>query len=312
MSKLSAIPIISLIAFSVVAGQCGSATTAGQNAETSAGPAIKVMESFARASVPNGAVYMHLMNEGGADDALISVETDAAETAELHESKMDENGVMRMSPLSRVNLPTGGSAVLEPGGMHVMLIGMKEGVAQGDNISLTLNFEKSGSQTVEVEVTEGVTPEQSHEGHEQEAEDDIAQGHETDASTTITPQPQVFQVVVAAYLMDTAGFHAMDERLNEEGRIEASDADVINRVSRVLTVTDWPEELKPQVEALQTILAQYAEVLSNDDVEAAKLLASQVHEAQHDLSHAIGSWVSGHSGEQGEAESHEHEEGHGD
>ncbi len=298
MSKLSTILIILLVSLSLIA--CGGATTtppaesqdtiADEGAAPPNGPVIKVMEPFARASMPNGAVYMHLMNEGDADDRLISAETDVAETVELHETKIDENQVMRMRSIDAVELPAGGSATLEPGGIHVMLMGLKEELATGDTFELTLNFEQSGSQTIQIEVQEGMT--MDHDMEEADATAEHSHGSEDHAaSSAVAMQAQVFKAVVAAYLMDTAGFHGMDERLNDEGQIEASDAGTVNRVNRVLAVVDWPEELNLQVEELQAVLTQYAEALSNDDIEAAKPLATQAHEAQHDLYHDIEHWT---------------------
>ncbi len=119
---------------------------------------IMVMEPFARASIPNGAAYMMLMNEGESDDTLVSAETDVAETVELHETTIDENEVMSMRPVEGgITIPAGGSATLEPGGLHVMLLGIQEELAVGDTFELTLNFEQAGSQTVTVEVAEGMT-----------------------------------------------------------------------------------------------------------------------------------------------------------
>jgi hypothetical protein len=103
-------------------------------------------------------------------------------------------------------------------------------------------------------------------------------------------------VTVATYLMDTAGFHAMDERINQQGVIEAGDAGVVNRVNGLLAATAWPEELHAQVDPLRETLSQYAEALANDDVEAAKPLATQAHELQHDLSHAVEHWVGAMTG----------------
>jgi len=166
MSKLSMIVMSLLISLGLLAAQCGSTTTAppaesqdlttAGEAAAPAGPVIKVMEPYARASVPNGAVYMHLMNEGETDDRLISAETNVAETVELHESKMGDNEVMKMSPIDAVVVPAGDSATLKPGGMHVMLIGLKEELTTGDTFELTLNFEQTAPQTIEVEVTEGM------------------------------------------------------------------------------------------------------------------------------------------------------------
>ena len=116
----------------------------------------------------------------------------------------------------------------------------------------------------------------------------IADDHNTAADET----DQRFQMAITACLMDTAAFHDIDERLNEAGQIDAGDTGVVNRVNRLLAATDWPAELQPQAETLQTVLADFAEALANDDVEAAQPLAAQAHQAQHDLSHAVASWLS--------------------
>ena len=159
-----------LLAVASLAAQCGSAPAAPQQ---SSDPDIVIMEPYARAAIPDGAVFMKLMTAGGADDRLISAQTDVADTVELHESKMDKNGVMSMSPVPNIPVPAGGSATLEPGGLHVMLIGLNRELAVGDQFSLTLNFEKSGPRTVEVEVRDSMMSQMGHgemEGMEQKQE----------------------------------------------------------------------------------------------------------------------------------------------
>ena len=131
---------------------CGAAP----ETNTSSEPQIKVMEPWSRPSpmtAGNGAVYMMLMNEGGTGDALIGVETDVAEVVEVHETKM-EGDVMKMGPVSKVEIPAGGSAALKPGGLHVMLINLQEQLVPGEKIKLTLNFEKSDPLTIEAEIRE--------------------------------------------------------------------------------------------------------------------------------------------------------------
>ena len=149
MKKFAFLLVLVLIVMLMVA--CGAASEAGTG---SSEPQIKVMEPWSRPSpamAGNGVVYMTLMNEGGADDTLTSVETDAAEVAELHETKM-ENDVMKMSPVDKVEIPAGGSAALEPGGLHVMLVNLQQELVAGEKIKLTLNFEKSEPITVEAEI----------------------------------------------------------------------------------------------------------------------------------------------------------------
>ena len=153
MPKLSIVLMTLLILLTLVTAQCSS-TTAPRPVVPDE-PQINIVDSFARASQPNGAVYLTLMNGGGVADTLISVQTDAADTAELHETKVDDNGVAKMTPLGTLVLPAGQTVKLEPGGKHLMLIGMEEDVAVDDKINLTLIFEKSGSKTVEVAVTKG-------------------------------------------------------------------------------------------------------------------------------------------------------------
>jgi copper(I)-binding protein len=159
-----------LLVVTGLATQCGPAPAALQQ---SSDPDIVIMEPYARAAIPNGAVFMKLMNAGGADDRLISAQTEVANAVELHESKMDENGVMRMSPVPNIPVPAGGSATLQPGGLHVMLIGLNRELAIGDKFSLTLNFEKSGPRTLEVEVRDSMMSQMGHgemEGMEQKQE----------------------------------------------------------------------------------------------------------------------------------------------
>ncbi len=109
-----------------------------------------------------------------------------------------------------------------------------------------------------------------------------------------------FQVVIATYLMDTAGFHDMDVRINEEGEIDPGDAGTVRRIRRILAVTNWPEELESTADKLIGILDDYAAALSDNDVEAAQPLAADAHEVQHELSHAVEAWLTG-----GHANEHE-------
>lgn len=125
----------------------------GRGPAAMGGAPLMVMEPWARPApqAGNSAVYLTLMNQGDAADALLRVESDVAAAVELHETKM-EGDVMKMSPLASIGIPAGGSASLQPGGMHVMLVNVKRELAPGDTITLTLNFENAGPMTVEAQV----------------------------------------------------------------------------------------------------------------------------------------------------------------
>lgn len=97
----------------------------------------------------NGAAYMTLMNKGGAPDTLVSASTPAAKKAEVHNHTM-EGGMMKMRPVELMEIPPGEPTILQPGGLHIMLMGLTEPLVDGKSFPLTLNFERAG--TVEVKV----------------------------------------------------------------------------------------------------------------------------------------------------------------
>ena len=116
--------------------------------------------------------------------------------------------------------------------------------------------------------------------------------HWAEAAVTLAHgDGQAFRVTSAVYLLDTAGLHDLDVQLNEEGVIAAGDRGRVARVARLLGTVDWPEPLATEVVTLTTLLTDLATALENDDVTAAAPLATQVHEVQHDFSHAADHWL---------------------
>lgn len=86
------------------------------------------------------AAYMLIENRGGQPDKLIAVETNAAASAELHLSKI-EDGMAKMEPVEGgIEIPANGSVELKPGSYHVMLMGIAKPFVPGDSIVLTLKF----------------------------------------------------------------------------------------------------------------------------------------------------------------------------
>ena len=138
---------------------------------TPSGPKIEVTDAWARAvvgvenmgdssqssnqqqsmMVMNGAVYMVLHNTGDAGDKLLQVQGDVAQSIELQISEMNE-GVMSMHPVDGIEVPLKEQVELKPGGLHVMLIGLKQDLNPGDQINLILVFEKSGEIPITVDV----------------------------------------------------------------------------------------------------------------------------------------------------------------
>jgi copper(I)-binding protein len=94
---------------------------------------------------------MILRNGGATADRLIKAESDVAGAVELHKTTMEGN-MMKMAPVDGILLPAQGQAELKPGGLHVMLIGLKRELKAGDKLKLKLHFEKAGVQEIEAEV----------------------------------------------------------------------------------------------------------------------------------------------------------------
>ena len=116
---------------------------------------IEVERAWARATAGDtGAAYFRVVNKGTSPDRLMAASTPVAESASLHQSKV-QNGVMMMRPLGPLAVEPGKSAELKPGADHLMLMGLKHPLKQGETFPLTLRFEKAGDVQVTVKV-EGV------------------------------------------------------------------------------------------------------------------------------------------------------------
>ncbi|HSL30648.1 MAG TPA: copper chaperone PCu(A)C [Anaerolineales bacterium] len=101
----------------------------------------------------NGVVYFLLENHTTETHELIAAISGAAEAVEIHESRMTGD-VMQMQKLESVSLGPGAEVAFEPGGLHVMLIGLKQELKRGDQIELTLQFRNFKDFTVQVPVQE--------------------------------------------------------------------------------------------------------------------------------------------------------------
>lgn len=117
---------------------------------------VHVDHPWSRATAPqarNGAAYFVLNATGAEGDRLLSAASPAAEKVELHTHLM-EDGVMKMRPVTAIEVTPGSPTMLQPGGLHVMLLGLKAPLARGEKFPLTLTFEKAGELKVDVNVEE--------------------------------------------------------------------------------------------------------------------------------------------------------------
>ena len=141
-----------LVALIVLATACGGA-----------GTGVHVEGAWARTSpamADAGAIYLQITS-AEADRLLgVSVDPSIAVTAEIHETFMTEPagdegegmGAMMMREVGTIDLPAGETVALQPGGLHIMLVGLGSPLETGQTFEVALTFEVAGEQIHEVGV----------------------------------------------------------------------------------------------------------------------------------------------------------------
>lgn len=118
---------------------------------------LHITNVWARPSTTStGAAYLTISNQGKGEDALIGVSSAVAENTEMHEMTMTDM-VMRMRKMASVSLPAGQSVSFAPGGMHIMLIGLKGPLKAGESFSLNLEFKNAGHVELPVTISANAT-----------------------------------------------------------------------------------------------------------------------------------------------------------
>lgn len=129
--------------------------------------ALRIGHPSARPTPPGartGGAYFTIENTGSQDDRLVRVASPAAASVELHSMTMAGN-VMKMRALKSLDIPAGRKVALGAGGYHVMLIDLKRPLAAGDQVPITLTFEKAGTIDVLAQVeapSAASAPEHAH------------------------------------------------------------------------------------------------------------------------------------------------------
>ena len=116
---------------------------------------LHIGHPYARATAPGqpaAGAYIGLTNNGKTADKLVSASSPAAKTVEIHTMSMEGN-VMKMRALDGLDVKPGETIKMQPGsGPHIMLMGLQQGLKEGDSVPMTLVFEKAGKVEVSVKV----------------------------------------------------------------------------------------------------------------------------------------------------------------
>lgn len=113
-----------------------------------------VTNAWARPSTKghNSSVYMIIKNDDLENqEELIAVECDKAERTELH-NNVNVNGIFEMVPIDNLVIPAGRTVYFQPGGLHVMLMNLKEDLREGESFNIILSFKKLGKVSTLVKV----------------------------------------------------------------------------------------------------------------------------------------------------------------
>ncbi len=136
--------------------------------------------------------FMAITNDGTEPDRLIGVESDIAAKSELHESRVDANGMGSMTPVEAIEIAPGATINLEHGGYHIMFMGLKAPLVEGQTVKGALIFERAGR--VEIEFMIDPPGEGGHD-HGQMPEDGadagLAHGDHAAAAPVMTGDPLV-------------------------------------------------------------------------------------------------------------------------
>lgn len=132
---------VAALAATALLAACGSSssTTAASSAPAASG--VTASDPWVK-SAKEGmtAAFLTLTNTTGTEQVLVSASTPVSPMVQLHEMAMKDGQMVMQEKKGGIAIPAGGTAVLEPGGNHIMLMGLNAPVTAGEQVPLTLTF----------------------------------------------------------------------------------------------------------------------------------------------------------------------------
>ena len=149
------------VALSAGVSACGSASSGGAtssgSATTTASDPIMITQQWIRTT--DGAMdttmvpmFITVKNSSSSEVTIKSGSSSVAARVEFHTMVM-QNGTMVMTPKAGgIKIPAGGTTILKPGGDHIMLMGLKQPLPVGSEVTVTLTFSDGTTKTLTVPV----------------------------------------------------------------------------------------------------------------------------------------------------------------
>jgi copper(I)-binding protein len=138
----------------VVVASCGGN---GDDAEATPTPnavagKLTINGGWVRISTNDVAAAYFQVKNGGLDDTLESVKASVGSAAQIHETITEGASSKMQEVTDGVDVPANGELTLDPGGYHVMIMGLTSPLSEGDSVDLTLQFKNAGAVTIKVPV----------------------------------------------------------------------------------------------------------------------------------------------------------------
>ncbi len=115
---------------------------------------VNVIDPYVRAVPPGqtvSAAFLQLENTSDKSRYVVNASSPVAKVVELH-SHVHDNGMMKMRRIEMIEIPAHSKTILQPGGLHIMLIGLHKPLKLEQKVSITLEFDNGNKQTLEAPV----------------------------------------------------------------------------------------------------------------------------------------------------------------
>lgn len=137
--------VLFVLLFSLFSGSSMAATAADS---------IDIVDPYVRAVPPGqtvSAAFMQLKNTSDQKHAIVNAKSTISKVVELH-THTHENGMKKMRQVEKMEIPANGETILQPGGLHIMLIDLQGTLTLDQKIALTLEFEDGSTKNIEAPV----------------------------------------------------------------------------------------------------------------------------------------------------------------
>ncbi|HEY8266833.1 MAG TPA: copper chaperone PCu(A)C [Steroidobacteraceae bacterium] len=115
---------------------------------------LTVANAWSRTTPPGvtvGVVYFTLKNDTGKSDRLLKIFSPVAAKVQVHRTEI-QDGMARMREVAVLHVDANQTVEFAPNGMHVMLMGLKKPLVEGQKFELELLFEVAGPRKIQVVV----------------------------------------------------------------------------------------------------------------------------------------------------------------